>query len=296
MTGSGYSPLDLCTLGYAVVSAVIVAARWPRDHGLALLAGHAVLVGVVLVMPRARRGGRAGQLLGDWYPLLLLTPLYTEIGIVNRAGGRVHDPLVQRWEEWLFSSQPALAWIRARPSAWLSWVLHLGYLTYYAMLAVAPLALWVRDRAAMRRVVTAVMIAFYACYVSFLLFPVTGPRHVFPAADNAATRTLAAQVTHWVLDAFAAWGTAFPSSHVAAAAVMTMAALREWPALGGALILPTTLLMLGTVYGQFHYVVDLLAGLAVAAVVIGGWLVTQAVPQGATSTRAQRSGTRSRST
>jgi membrane-associated phospholipid phosphatase len=77
---------------------------------------------------------------------------------------------------------------------------------------------------------------------------------------------------------------------------MTMAALREWPALGGALILPTTLLMLGTVYGQFHYVVDLLAGLAVAAVVIGGWLVTQAVPQGATSTRAQRSGTRSRST
>ena len=283
--------VDCWTLGYALVAAAAVAWRAPREHIPALLAIHALLVALVLMMPRARRAGPVGRFLGDWYALLIVTALYTEVGLVNLADGRAYDRIVLGWEQALFGFQPARDWIRSNPSIWLSWGLYLGYLAYYPIIAAGPLALWATGRReAMRRAMTTIMATFYVCYTIFLLFPVVGPRHIFPAADNVATRTLIAQLTAQFIEHVAAWGAAFPSSHVAVSVAATVAALLEWRMLGASLVVPTTLLALGSVYGQFHYAVDVLAGLgvglAVAAVV---WLTSRRRSEQAEESTAQRS-------
>src|SRR5215510_1926197 len=249
----------------------------PHERFPTLLAIHLLLAVLVLLMPRARRAGSVGRFLGDWYPLLIVTALYTEVGLVNLGDGRAYDRIVLGWEQALFGFQPAREWIRANPSAWLSWVLYLGYLAYYPIIASGPLALWATgQREAMRRAMTTIMATFYVCYTIFLLFPVVGPRHVFPAADNVATRTMIAQLTAQFIEHVAAWGAAFPSSHVAVSVAATVAALLEWRALGASLVVPTTLLALGSVYGQFHYAVDVFAGLAVGlAVAAGVWLTSR---------------------
>src|SRR4030095_13322961 len=72
----------------------------------------------------------------------------------------------------------------------------------------------------------------------------------------------------------AAWGAASPSSHVAVSVPATVAALGEWRALGLVLVVPTTLLILGSVYGQFHYGVDALAGIGVGLLVALGARLT----------------------
>ena len=270
-SGGGLAPIDRWTLGYAILAAAVIVWRRPDVRLLPVLAAHAVLVALTLLMPHARRAGRAGRVLGDWYPLLIVTALYTEIGVVNTADGRMYDRIVQGWEQALFSFQPAREWIRHQPWPWLSWVLHLGYIAYYPIVVGAPLALWLAGRPqAMQRVLTSIMATFYVCYVFFLLFPVAGPRDAFAAADNAATATAIARWTQQLLDGLAAWGAAFPSSHVAVSVTATVAALREWRGLGYALVTPTALLALGAVYGQFHYAVDVVAGLGVAAVVAVG--------------------------
>lgn len=236
---------------------------------------HGLLAALALLMPPARRAGPVGRFVGDWYPLLIVFALYTEVGLVNLADGRAYDRIVLGWEQALFGLQPAREWIRWSPSVWLSWVLHLCYLAYFPITAGAPLALWISGRgAAMRRTVATITATFYLCYMTFLLFPVVGPRLVFPAADNAATRTLIAQLTAGLLESAAAWGTAFPSSHVAVAVAATAAALREWRVLGLVLVVPTTLLALGSVYGQFHYAVDALAGLGLGLAVAFGARLT----------------------
>ena len=203
--------VDRWTLGYAVVAAAALVWRMPRERIAPLLAVHVLLIVLVLMMPRARRAGVVGRFLGDWYPLLLVTALYTEVGLVNLADGRAYDRIVLGWEQAVFGFQPAREWIRRSPSVWLSWVLYLGYLAYYPIIAAAPLALWVTgQRAAMLRVMTTIMATFYLCYTVFLFFPVVGPRHVFAAADNIATQTGIAQLTARFLDHVAAWGAAFP--------------------------------------------------------------------------------------
>ena len=66
-----------------------------------------------------------------------------------------------------------------------------------------------------------------------------------------------------------AWGTAFPSSHVAAGLVAALAAWRHLRPLGAVLVPLALLLSLGTVYGHLHYAVDALAGAAVGLCVDG---------------------------
>ena len=283
--------VDYWTLGYALVAAAAVAWRAPREHIPALLAIHALLVALVLMMPRARRAGPVGRFLGDWYALLIVTALYTEVGLVNLADGRAYDRIVLGWEQALFGFQPGRDWIRWNPSTWLAWALYLGYLAYYPIIAAAPLALWATEqREAMRRAMTTIMATFYVCYTTFLLFPVVGPRHIFPAADNLATRTPIAQLTAQFIEHVAAWGAAFPSSHVAVSVAATLAALLEWRVLGASLVVPTTLLALGSVYGQFHYAVDVLAGLGVGlAIAAGVWLTSRQRSEQVEESTAQRS-------
>jgi len=269
--------IDWWTLGYAVVAAAVLTWRVPPDRLAALLPIHVLLVVLVLMMPRARRAGAVGRFLGDWYPLLIVTALYTEVGVVNLGDGKAYDRIVLGWEQAFFGFQPARAWIRSSSAVWLSWVLHLGYLAYYPIIVAAPLALWITGRReAMRRVLTTIMATFYLCYTMFLLFPVVGPRHVFAAADNVATQTAIAQLTARFLDSVAAWGAAFPSSHVAVSVAATAATLLEWRAFGRLLTVPTALLALGCVYGQFHYAIEVLAGLGVGLVVAAGaWLASR---------------------
>src|SRR5207237_6477953 len=106
------------------------------------------------------------------------------------------------------------------------------------------------------------------CYVVFLFFPVAGPRYAFDLAHNRATGVWPARATQWLLDRGDSWGAAFPSSHVAAAVVAAVCALRYWRRLGLVLAPFTLGLGLSAVYGPFHFAVDAVAGLIVAGPVL----------------------------
>jgi hypothetical protein len=265
--------IDLATLAYVGLATVAVLLSFQGDDIPGwpwLLGAHALLVALVLLAPRARAAGPLGRFLGDWYPMLLLGALYAEIGVLTLDAGFQNDLAIQRLEAWVFGSQVSYRWIRELPNPTLSWVLHACYLAYYPILYASPLGLWVAGRRdASRHTIFAVMATFYLCYVAFLFFPVAGPRYAFDAANNAASDVWPARFTQWLLDHGDSWGAAFPSSHVAASLVATGMALRYWRALGLMLLPFTGGLILAVVYGQFHYAVDALAGLVVAALMLG---------------------------
>ncbi|TMM27736.1 MAG: hypothetical protein E6F93_13745 [Actinobacteria bacterium] len=231
-----FTAVDLVTLLYVAVATVAVLAFTADDRAGWdwLLVAHALLVTLVLLAPRAREAGRVGRFLGDWYPMLLLGGLYAEVGVLNVDVGYQHDVAIQRLELWMFGSQVSYRWIREWPNPVFSWIMHVCYIAYYAILCASPLGLWLSGRRdAARRTIFAVMITFYLCYVVFLFFPVAGPRYAFDLAHNAATEIWPARATQWLLDRGDSWGAAFPSSHVAAAVVAAICALRYWRPLAG---------------------------------------------------------------
>jgi membrane-associated phospholipid phosphatase len=269
------APIDRVTLAYVAVALAFQLAGGPRTPpAILLLPLGLLLVALVaaVLAPRARRAGRLGRLLAEFYPLVLTVAFYTHVGLVNVTRGVSHDELVQTWERTLFGGQPSLAWIRACPSPLWSTLMHGAYLSYFFILAGSPLGLWLLGRRqAARSTLFLMMSTFYLCYTAFLAFPVAGPRYGFPPATNAATAVPIAVFTHRLLGSGSAWGTAFPSSHVAVALIAATCAWRGVRPLGAVLLPTAALLSLATVYGQLHYAVDVLAGtgLAVAALTAG---------------------------
>ena len=286
-----FTATDLVTLLYVAVATGAVLAFSGADHAGWdwLLTAHALIVVLVVLAPAARQADALGRFVGDWYPMLLLGGLYAEVGVLNVDLGYQHDLVIQRLELWVFGSQLSYRWIREMPNPLLSWVLHACYVAYYAILYASPLGLWLSGRRdASRRTIFAVMVTFYFCYVTFLFFPVAGPRYAFELAHNAATSVWPARLAQWLLDRGDSWGAAFPSSHVAAAVVATVCALRYWRPLGLVLVPFTLGLVLSVVYGQFHYAVDAVAGLIVAAAVLATQVIYGTAPAPARSPLAGR--------
>jgi hypothetical protein len=258
------APIDVATLLYVGVTTT-AALLFAGGDRIWLLTAHAMIVTVVLLAPTARADGPVGGFVGDWYPILMVTALYAEVGVLNLDFGHHHDFVIQRFEQWVFGSQVSYRWIRAMPNPAFSWILHACYLSYFAILVAAPFGLWLSGRRDFARLtIFAIMATLYLCYSGSIFFPVTGPRYAFPLAHNAATRVLTARATQWLLDRGDSWGTAFPSSHVAASIVATLCALRFWRPLGLILTPLTIGLTFAVVYGQFHYGVDAITGIVVA--------------------------------
>ena len=268
-----FAAVDLATLLYVGVmtAALLLFSDGGHTAWIWLLCAQVLLVALVLLAPRARAGeaGPLGRFIAEWYPMLLWGAFYAKAGVLNLDVGDHHDIVIQHLEQWVFGSQLSYRWIRAMSSPALSWLLHSCYMAYYGILIASPLGLWISGRReGARFTILAIALTFYVCGSVFVFFPVAGPRYAFPFPDNAATAVWPARAARWLLDQGDAWGSAFPSSHVAGAVVATLCALRFWRPLGLVLAPLTAGLVFGVVYGQFHYAVDALAGLVVAFAVM----------------------------
>lgn len=270
-------PVDWLLGGYVAFVTGLVLIRGGVGTATPWILSAHLLVFLLLALFQHRRShGRLGQTLHDLYPLILLMPFYTELGLLGMDRGveriLANDAVVQGWEYWLFGSQISYEWIRRSPSVLWSHVLHFSYLTYYPIVVVGPILLVMRGRRPeARQVLFVTMLAYVACYVVFLLFPVAGPNYAFSHPAGVVREPWSAKAVYGVLGSGSSIGTAFPSSHVAATIAAVLALWKEWKPLAVALTVPAGVLVVATVYCQMHYGIDALAGVgvAVAAAMVG---------------------------
>lgn len=270
-------PLDRLFALYllAGIPALAFAHRpgtWPL-----LLALHAVGIMVSWPLPAVQRAlsnasprtRRVVRTLFDWAPLLLLPLLYKELAILNTAvhGGTYFDSIVIAWEQTIFGGQPSRDWAAAAPLLWLSEPLHAAYLSYYFIIFLPPLLLFLRaPRADFRAGVFALMLAFFTHYIFFIYFPVQGPRYLFSPPGGELANGFFYQLAHRVLEVGSAQGAAFPSSHVGVSVAQTLVVARYLPRLAPVFALLTLGLALGAIYGGFHYATDAVAGVMLGTV------------------------------
>lgn len=257
--------------GYGVVTGLAYLFPHRPPLGLGWAAGHLVAAAALLglgpfggFLERVRRRWpRLSAAISDWYALLLVPFLYLELAPLNRAvhGGRYFDPVILELEATLFGFHPSQAWGARFPHSLLSEILHLCYLSYYFIIYLPPVYLYLRGRKAEHQgMIFAVMLAFLVHYLVFVFFPVQGPRYLFPPPVDPLAQGGFFRLAHAVLEAGSARGAAFPSSHVGVAVVQTFLAWRWLPKAAPVVSLATVGLALGAVYGGFHYATDVMAG------------------------------------
>jgi membrane-associated phospholipid phosphatase len=271
-----FGPSDRIGRAIAVALATYLAlvtwpiARYAAASGATLpVFIHLAILGYTLALLAAPVALRRSAM--DWLTLTIGPLMYVELRWIIAGVGAPHrDALVIEWEAVLFPSTPSVTLALQWHVAWLSEPLHLAYASYYLLVYLPPIALYLRGRRdAFVSTVLALTVVYGVCFVTYAIFPVDGPRYLVGAA--AAPEGPIRSFVLTLLDRGSSRGTAFPSSHVAASVVSALCALRHQRAVGVPVTLATAALTLSTVYGGFHYAVDALVG-----VILGGlaWLIS----------------------
>ncbi len=286
-----YAFIDYATQAYLLLVGwlILLFHNETVPEWACLVLGHAIGLGLVHLLIRSqavRTPGAVLDFLRHFYPVLLYTAFYRETGALNQMFlSEYLDPSLIRLEERLFGLQPSLALMERLPYRMLSEILYAAYFSYYLMIGGVGLALYLRNRGQFFHYVSVVSFVFYVCYVLYIFLPVMGPRIFFreleeyhlpedvqPAADPVFPEAVKSgpfyQIMAIIYRYFEAPGAAFPSSHVAVAICtlyFSIRYLRPIRHLHGVLVI---LLCLSTIYCRYHYVVDVLAGVLTAAVLI----------------------------
>lgn len=269
---NAWRPAEIIALAFVLLNLVCLGIGFQHvpSAGWVLLGFASYLAWLLALryLPLERRAvpkhfAPIAHFLREAHVLLMIGPAYVASGFVNRAIFQHYfDDQVSSWDRALFHGNPNAYLAQLWPWAWLSEFLHLSYYVYLWLVPALGLTLYfLRRYGAFRVAATCIALTYAVCNVVFLLFPVQGPYYTFPRID--APGRVFVDLVHWTLERGAAMGTAFPSSHCAAAVVVTLMAFRFLPRLAPVFAVVACGIVLGTVYGGFHYAIDAAVGVLI---------------------------------
>jgi membrane-associated phospholipid phosphatase len=249
------------------------------EHAVLLAGIHiAILVAILrLCRSAARTPDRLVEVARHWYPLPLYLWLFEELGrFVHAIFPSWFDRYLVQFDYNFAGVHPSV-WLARFANPALNDFMQFAYLTYFLYLVMLPAILYAnRERVAFWTVMTSTAVANYWVYVIALLFPVESP--YFSLASLQSKELAGGPVTALMnfIERFGrVHGAAFPSAHVAGSLVAMLAAwhYRRW--LFWVCFPFFVSMCVATVYGRYHYVADVIGGLAVGTIgwLIGNWLM-----------------------
>jgi membrane-associated phospholipid phosphatase len=265
------------TIGYlSWILALLCLFHRNVPHAARYFALHsAIAVGIIwLARMAARSPYPALEFARHWYPLPLYIFFFEELrGLVHSIFPGWFDRYLIQFDYNFAGVHPA-EWMARFANPALNDFMQFSYMTYFLYLVILPAILYMqRKRAAFWTVMVATAIAHYSVYVIAVLFPVESPYFALASLNLPPLTGGAFTTTIEFIERFGrVHGAAFPSAHVAGSMVAMLAARRSEPWLFW-ICLPFFLSMcVATVYGRYHYVADVLAGIVVGAI---GWSAGQ---------------------
>ena len=270
-------PLDFArrtttlTASYLAITAALIATVGNAVPGRAwLVAVHLTLFGALLILNRASPSAGILRVIRDWHPLMLFPVLYKEVELLAAVIGDWRlSVAIPAWESALFGGQPSLYLSERLAFVPLSEYLHFCYLSYVIVIPSVAAYWYVSGRrAAFGELLLTLSTVMLGSYLFFILLPVDSPYYLSPRLGPPLSGHFFFDLVHQMSAFGGARGGAFPSAHVSGAVVVSLVAWRHQRRLAYLLVPITGGLLIATVYGRFHYVLDTLAGATLAIVVV----------------------------
>ncbi len=263
---------DRAYLAFFLAISILMIFRSDRVPNLAaLLTVNVVSVIVIVLLTFGANRRPAWRFLHDWYPLAMPIVTFEEVARLSLLfRSQWQDFHLLRLECHVFSVPPTV-WLGRHGSPLVTELVEAGYFSYFVLLMMVAGHFYARRQMrAFRQVMDASVLSYLLCYVVFLLFPTEGPAHTLAHQHNFALP--GGGPFHWavllVQKQAGVHGNAFPSAHVAGAAVAVIFAWIYARKLGVVLTPFVILLCIGAVYDRYHYASDVFAGLIAGGVAV----------------------------
>lgn len=267
----------LSLLYITFVGMLLALSPHPIEKRTKLLAIHLGLTVMIAVFAYFRHHPKTPILrfLSHWYPLGLSAFFFEEIhSIVHIIHQRWFDAYLINFDYAMFGAHPTV-WIEQHISYGLTEAMNFFYFTYWPLIPALALLLWFRNQEQFSNFVFALCLSYFCCYLVFIFFPIEGPYHTLRQLQivNAMPGGIFTHLVDLVEKHGRIHGGAFPSAHVAGSVVSTIAAFRYSRKLGMIVLILTLGVCAATVYGRYHYAVDIWGGISVA--VFGCWIANK---------------------
>jgi membrane-associated phospholipid phosphatase len=262
---------EWATLAYLTwLGAIFLICHRNIEHAPRYIAIHAALaLGILCLAVAARHSqNKLARFARHWYPL----PLY--IFFFEELQNLVHAIYPGWFDGWLIQFDFNIAGIH--PSLWLAQFaspalndfMQFAYMTYFLYLVLLPAILYAQhERLAFWTVMVSTAIAHYSVYVIAILLPVESPYYSLASLQSKPlTGGYCTALIDFIEHFGRVHGAAFPSAHVAGSMVAIVAAWRYRRWLFWVCLPFFASMCVATVYGRYHYVADVLAGLAVGVI------------------------------
>lgn len=260
-------PVDFIHSVYNLVLAVLWGSCLGRSPLAPCLAGvHLAAAGLPILLRHApERMPRPLTALREYYPLLFVIGYWFELPpLIPLLHSSTHDAAIFRLE----SSFNAAMWSARSPvqsaHPLLNEVMYFFYSSYLPLLLLTPAILGVvRRKDILRDFAFRFSLVATVCFTIYLAWPVAGPTFV---AGDLAPVTGAFSGGMKVMESFGdVRGSSFPSSHVAFSVTIAFIGWRWLPQILGLLLWALiATIAFACVYTRNHYVVDVVAGVALA--------------------------------
>jgi membrane-associated phospholipid phosphatase len=205
----------------------------------------------------------------DWYPALLFPVLYKEVEQFALAFGDWRlTKSIQQLEVALFGGHPSLYASWLWPWVPLSEYLHFCYFAYLLLLPIIG-GWWYFGgrRHDFHELMLLVSTTLFSSYAFYMCYPVDSPFYLFRSLEAPLTDGFFYRLVHFFSDRGGARGGAFPSAHVSVSLVIWIVVWKRERRMAWVLAPVIAGLVSATVYGRFHYTLDVLAGLLVGVLV-----------------------------
>ncbi len=258
-------PVDTVFAVYLLAVSALIAVFHQRipDAGW-LLAAHAAGLGLLGVAHRS-------QTLHSWYPLAYIPLCYKEMAVlIPSVRGTDLDAAMAAADYRLWHANPTV-WLERVYSPWLTEYLQIIYTLFIPCIIVVAAWLWFSlPHSHFRYYAFLVTLGFLTSYVGYFLAPVRGPRFFLEHLQHTRLEGV------WVFERLregldklesAHWD-CFPSGHTELTLIVCWTSRLISNKLFGIFCVYTASIVFATVYLRYHYTVDVVAGAALAILVI----------------------------
>ncbi|MFC1475256.1 phosphatase PAP2 family protein [Candidatus Zixiibacteriota bacterium] len=263
---SKWNSFDFIVIGYCLLSIVtiLILGRPLSDYGdeikfyifMALLA----LSFIIFLDENKNNFFRFVRL---FYPGFMFTFFYRETdGLMGLFYEPFFDLQLTMFENAVLGFNPTLLIDKYLLNVFVNEFLSLCYFSYYLLIPWFMFyAFFKKDYLIIKSFVKATCITFFLSYMIFSLYPIEGPRWFFQADYiNNIEGFIFRPLVVFIISKGAVHGGCMPSSHFAVALVIQMYCYKYYKKTLPYITTLVTGLAIGTFWGRFHYVTDVIVG------------------------------------
>ena len=270
------TPYDLLTLfflGLLSCLAVFSASANPSWTGLLATYATLALANLAAAAYRAKKGlARPGLSLSIVVAVITVLCIFNSLGtLIAGMHTTTFDAHLIAVDHALFGVHPTV-WMEQLISPALSTIFQFAYISYYFIPLSLGAVLIAKGRfKEFDKALFGILLCFYLSYLGYLLVPAIGPRFTLSHLQTGTLQLVPfIETIQQVLNGLEKNKTdAFPSGHTAVSLLCLSYAWKKRERTLFIGLLPLVLgLVVSTVYLRYHYVIDVIAGIALAGLTI----------------------------